>query len=59
MQTTKQKIVSGVIGAIILATAFLGYTFYKEISLVAQDHSAVVQIVGLINKSQSQTSVTK
>jgi hypothetical protein len=36
------SIVSAVLGSVVLATAFLGYTFYKKIILVDQVVQAVI-----------------
>ncbi len=46
-------ILAFVAGAVIIATAFLGYTFYKALGTVAQDHAVLVQVIDLINKSQA------
>lgn len=47
-------IITAVCTIIIIATAFLGYTFYKEIQIVEQDHATVANIVQLINQNQQQ-----
>lgn len=48
------NIICGIIGAVVIATAFLSYTFYKEILTVNADHATLAQIVNLINQSQQK-----
>lgn len=46
----KEKIVSALIGALVLAVVFLGYTFYKEISTINSQSVQVAQIESWICK---------
>lgn len=51
MTISKQTVFGFIAGAVVLATAFLGYTFYKQIIMNNEQQVVLQQIVNMINAS--------
>lgn len=54
----KEHFVSALIGAVILATAYLGFVFYKGIKQVNTNSANIAQIAGFLQQATQQQTAS-
>jgi flagellar basal body-associated protein FliL len=50
MSNKKSIFIGIIIGAVVTATAYLGFVFFKQIRLIQTHEAAIVQIVNYLNE---------